>query len=481
MTGTDGGTPTARRSVGGHLAEADRVARRLLGDVGRGRAAAMVRMWPVVVDHAAQLWAALPEQGGADSAMDQLRVMAQGLRETQAGRGWPGAGPDHMGLRQLAASFAGATELLRGQPPSSEAMWGRPPELSNLPGEAARVRVIHTLHVSAHAVGLAVREDLPATARSGSTTGARTASAGEDIAARLLAFEHVAGGYLGHPGRRGPDGQDTPAGGLEGVLASWDVSAHRMLTRHPTPANLFMIARVQAALVVATDTAVHAAAAGGHRDAGAVADRVRPALAEAQRAWSALAGRWQDLLSPATRRPDAGLTATASALYASLSDLVAGRTPARGHVAESGPDAMTVAAVMRHSLGMGVDIAYRIRDVAAQDPDLRGPARVLARRASDEAEHRALRDVGSWVSMRDVHDNRMVPIPGPVRDGLTTAGQTAARAMVTAMSASTALDRHTPAVHGRASTPDIPATREQRPQSVLARPATVPAGGGLGR
>lgn len=214
MTGTDGGTSAARRSVGEHLVEADRGARRLLGDVGRGRAPAMVRMWPVVVDQAAQLWAALPEQGGADSAMDRLWVMAQGLRQTHAGRGWPGAGPDHVGLGRLAASFADATESLRGEPPSSEVLPGRPPELSDLSGGAVRVRVIHTLYVSAHAVGLGVREDRPATARSGSTTGARTASAGEDIAARLLAFEHVAGGYLGHPGRRGPDGQDTPAGGV---------------------------------------------------------------------------------------------------------------------------------------------------------------------------------------------------------------------------------------------------------------------------
>lgn len=445
------------------------------------------------------LWAALPHPSTADVTMDRLAVMGQTLHHTQRGRGWPGEGPHHPGLMRVAASFTAATAALSGeQPPTPRGAPGRGAHPSTDPAVVVRVRVIHTLYVAAHAVGLAVREDQPGTARPGPTTLSPSAADATDVAVRLLAFEHAAGAYLGNP--RPPSmGANSRPVGVEGALAEWDVTAQRTLTAHPTPANVVMIARVQAALLVATGTAIRAAAANGHGGSGAhgdadgVAHRVRPVLADARRAWSALAGQWQDLLSPATRRPDPGLTATASTLHAHLADVVAGRTPTtnstRASAADRGPGAVqgpaaatvTVAVALRQSLGTGVDIAHLIRDAATYDPDLRGPARVLARRASDDAEHLGTPGMGAWVNVRDVHDNRMVPIPRPVRDALTNAGDVAVAAMVTAMSASAALEHHTPAARDRVATPDAAAALARRPPPAAVRLANVPARAGPGR
>jgi hypothetical protein len=86
-----------------------------------------------------------------------------------------------------------------------------------------------------------------------------------------------------------------------------------------------------------------------------------------------------------------------------------------------------------------------LRDVAAQDTNLTGPARAMSHRANaeiDRATDRGHRgeDV-VWVTPGDVYANRTVTIPEPVRAGLVAATDTLVRTAGNAMSAAACLDR----------------------------------------
>ncbi len=89
-----------------------------------------------------------------------------------------------------------------------------------------------------------------------------------------------------------------------------------------------------------------------------------------------------------------------------------------------------------------------IREVAAQDTNLTGPARAMNHRANadiDPAADRGHRgeDV-VWVTPGDVYANRIVAIPEPVRAGLVDASDTLVQTASNAMSAAACLDRVTP-------------------------------------
>lgn len=166
------------RSVGELLVAADHTARDLLIDVDGNDAAALLRTWSTVVSAAGQLWAALPATTGpstvtgdplpstADLTMARLTVSSESLtgpagtlneKRVEAGRAdrrWPGAGPHDPRLLQVADSLTRATELIAAvrtpQPPLTE------PERRDV--WATQARVMHTLYVGSHAVGVALRQ-----------------------------------------------------------------------------------------------------------------------------------------------------------------------------------------------------------------------------------------------------------------------------------------------------------------------------------
>jgi hypothetical protein len=85
--------------------------------------------------------------------------------------------------------------------------------------------------------------------------------------------------------------------------------------------------------------------------------------------------------------------------------------------------------------------------VAATGQGLTGPARAVQRRANAEAASIGRRHhdpAALWVSPRDLHTNRPVDLPEPVRAALVDAGDTVIVAAATAMSAASCLHRTDP-------------------------------------
>mgnify|MGYP003408674408 CR=1 FL=1 len=76
-------------------------------------------------------------------------------------------------------------------------------------------------------------------------------------------------------------------------------------------------------------------------------------------------------------------------------------------------------------LGMvtSIDIAYVIRDTAADHPGLTAPARIIGMRAQGEAEiaieQGETRYEGvTWTTRRQIATNQLIPLPEPARRGL---------------------------------------------------------------
>ena len=130
------------------------------------------------------------------------------------------------------------------------------------------------------------------------------------------------------------------------------------------------IARVQALITSTTSVITEAAAARGHIDDD-VMQRLGPALEASQVAWSRSAKRWGELTNPASRT-DRALVGAASELRSAI----AATATSQGGWAT--PDQLATrvdlpAAVRRLQLSMvaSIDIAYVVRDTAADHPGLR--------------------------------------------------------------------------------------------------------------
>jgi hypothetical protein len=119
---------------------------------------------------------------------------------------------------------------------------------------------------------------------------------------------------------------------------------------------------------------------------------------------------------------------------------------------------------LQQALSSAVDVACVIRDVAAQDTNLTGPARAMSHRANADVDgavdggHRG-EDV-VWVTAGDVYANRTVTIPEPVRAGLVAATDTLVQSASNAMSAAACLDR---------ATQDRPSGSGQEPTALRSR------------
>ena len=259
------------RSVGELLLSADLTTRQILLDVQGQDGPPMLRTWGEVVQSAAELWQALPPPpwsptGGRDeAAMTRLDSVAQGMHRAQLRTGWPGEGPTDERLLQVTETCTRAGALIeryhrqtRPAPPAVRA-----------DVDAARMRIMHTLYLGAHGVGVAVREHVRdlrvATLGVRSQRVTRGIPRGQEAARRLAAFEQLAGGYVRGRYTHASQGEvaDPPAGTgrLQEALIGWDVQAHRALASTPTPANVTTIARTQAA-VATTALAVCRAGAG---------------------------------------------------------------------------------------------------------------------------------------------------------------------------------------------------------------------------
>jgi len=465
-----------QRSVGELLLDADFTTRQVLMDVTGQDAQAMLRTWGEVVQSAAELWSTLPPplQRVASPidgvTMARLDSMSQGMHRTQIRQRWPGDGPADERLLHVAETFARAADLV-----DRRGGHIRPvdPEVS-ADLDAARMRIMHTLYLGAHAVGVATQQHVAGvevSTRGKSSRESRAVPRGQDAMNRLAAFEQLAGAYVGNRYARAAQGEHVhgPYGTerLQQALIGWDIQAHRTLATTPTAPNLLLASRTQAYIATAAGAILHAGARTGHIDSSAYQHRLAPTLDATQAAWTHVAGRWAEMTSPASRT-DLDLVHAAGELRAAVRKVAHDKiTWARPEVMAGRVDLGEAAQHLQQALSTAVDVASVIRDVAAQDPHLTGPARAMSQRANadiDRAADRGRRgeDV-VWVTPSDVYANRTVAIPQPVRAGLVGATDALVQSASNAMSAAACLDRvtpHRPPVSGEAPT----APRSRRPE-----------------
>src|ERR1035437_893285 len=432
-----------QRSVGELLLDADFTNRQLLMDVTGDDAPAMLRTWGEVVQSASELWATLPQPvGGATSPIDgitmaRLESMSQAMHRNQVRRGWPGDGPSDERLLRVAETLTRAADLIgrRGGHigPTDPAI------RADL--DAARMRIMHTLYVGAHSVGVAAQQHVAdvelATTRGMSDRERRAVPRGQDAINRLAAFEQLAGAYVGTQFARAAQGEHVHGpNGTEPVHPApirWGIQAHRPLAAAPAPANLLLASRTQAGIATAAAAILHAGARTGNVDAHAYEHRLAPTLDATQQAWTHVATRWAEMTSPASR----------TAL-----DLVHAAGEVRAAVREVSHDKTTWARpeVMAGRVDLG-EAAQHLEQALSTAANLPGPARALSHRADADIGRAADRghrgkDV-VWVSSGDVFANRTVPIPEPVRAGLVDATDTLVQRASSAMSAAACLDQVT--------------------------------------
>lgn len=108
---------------------------------------------------------------------------------------------------------------------------------------------------------------------------------------------------------------------------------------------------------------------------------------------------------------------------------------------------------MALGLTAAVDLAFAIRDMAAHDQSLTGPARVLAHRATAGTGARAAArsHPGSDAAVIDAGDilaNRVIPLPETVRCTLIEVANATIEAATHLTSAGSCLGRSTPRIGG---------------------------------
>jgi hypothetical protein len=259
---------------------------------------------------------------------------------------------------------------------------------------------------------------------------------------------------------RGPYGTER----LQQALIGWDIQAHRTLASTPTATNLLLASRTQAGIATAAGAILHAGARTGNVDTDAYQHRLAPTLDVTQQAWTHLASRWAEMTTPADRT-DPDLVHAAGELRAAVREVAHDKTTwARPEVMAGRVDLGEAAQHLQQGLSTAVDLAAVLRDVAAQDPNLTGPARVMSQRANADIDRAADRGQHAadvvWVTPGDVLANRTVTIPEPVRAGLVGATDALVQSASNAMSAAACLDRVTQdRPSGSAQEPNPPRSR----------------------
>lgn len=442
------------RSVGEMLDDVDRLSRRLLFDVTADDAATFLRAWPPFVSASGRLWRSLPTRtlphGGrsqgavGEVGFSMLRIHAR-TEALAAGLGsesvqhWPGPGTLHAQLQEMTTTLDRAAQLVGRW--SGDVQLLRPEVRADV--DAARVRVMHSVWVGAHTgiVALQLRGRELATGVHGrrvATSPTRAPFVVAPIASwvrRLEGCERAAADYLaradGHtpPTTRAVGGDDLDPDRLSRALLSWELHAHRVVAKHPTPADLTLVARTQADLA----RSVHAflprpsdgvtseeGVDGASRGSAAPRDpsHALEAVEDSRRAWASLATRWKDL-APAGAPPAGVLLEAAAELRAAISQA----TTTTGVPGLSTSEATVVVCT---AVRAAAELAPEVAGQAAR-LDLSGPARALSRRVCEEVDMRQVHDrqgaIGPgrdtvWVLPADIAANRLVPAPRPLVDGL---------------------------------------------------------------
>ncbi len=435
------------RTVGEMLFDVDYLARQLLMDVDGDDAGTLLRSWPTIVAAAEDLWASLPgRRPGVDECdrpITSLSAQASTIASSLSGRkAWPGPGPTNPRVDQMTQNLLNAAALVRRY--SAEVPHEQTEAHRDL--EAARTRVMHGLYLTAHAVIVALHENGRDRVNDARGSGRRVQLAQHHspyaIAPtgvwvdRMSACENTARSYLTDRFAQTLAGEairpvDDP-GRLAQALANWDIQSHRALARDLAPANLLLITRTQGLVAGASMVLVDAAATAGILE---TSDRLVPAIVEAGRSWSNLAGRWGDLAPPGARleEPLARAAAEVRAAYRQITHNTT--TLPAPEVIATRPGLPQAALATLRAIRAGAELAHVVAE-KGNTAGLTGPARALSIRAHNDIEAGLVVNPPEgdvvWVSPADILARRNVPIPRPVRESLRTASATTVSASATA-------------------------------------------------
>lgn len=440
--------PVDGRSVGELLVDADRITRLLLLQVTGDDARPLARAWPHVLDAAADLWAVIPNPG-AESARDPMaRLVAASSNLPRQLRGWPGQGTADGRLVDLAAGFTRAADLIRRH--DTHLDLGSIRVVGDI--EAARMRIMHSLYLTSHGIGLALRHHVEDVEHHVATRdrirldrdpfGAR---ASVDRINRFAVIEQVAGAYVGSRFAEVAHGEQVPGprwGGdrLAEALADWDIWSHRVLVGGRNSRDLFETALLQTDIVAASGAFLAAEARTGQLS-GTDYTRLAAALESSHSAWREVGDRLGDLRAPGART-DPRLAVAAGEVRAAVRELAFDKTTwaapeliaARVHLPE-------LHEPLQLALGTATELAAAMSRILVENTDLRGPARAVATRFRTDLGAGLIPDrVAAPVSPNAIHVNRLVGIE-PVRHQLIDASQRNIEAATRALGAAACLDR----------------------------------------
>jgi hypothetical protein len=163
-------------------------------------------------------------------------------------------------------------------------------------------------------------------------------------------------------------------------------------------------------------------------------------------AWSRAAKRWGELTNPASRT-DPALVGAASEVRAAIAAAATNPTGwATPDQLASRVDLRAAVKTFHLSMVASIDIAYVVRDTAADHPGLTAPARIIGMRTQGEAEiaieQGETRYEGvTWTTPRQVAANRLIPLPEPARRGLINLANDVIATTNQAVAAAAQLDR----------------------------------------
>jgi hypothetical protein len=179
---------------------------------------------------------------------------------------------------------------------------------------------------------------------------------------------------------------------------------------------------VQALITSTAGVLTEAAAGKGHID-NDIKQRLAPALEANQVAWNWAAKRWGELTNPASRT-DIALVGAAGEVRAAIAAAATNPTGwATPDQLASRVDLPKTVKILHLSMVASIDIAYVVRDTAADHPGLAAPARIIGMRAQGEAEiaieQGETRYEGvTWTTRSQIAANQLIPLPEPARRGL---------------------------------------------------------------
>lgn len=483
------------RTVGELLFDVDHIARQLLMDVAGDDAGRLLHGWPIVVSAAADMWGSLPGQhvgAGAhdrDKPITRLVAVADAIGTSLHSSSWPPASRPDRRMNQMAKTFRNAGHLVRRY--GAEIPIERTESYRDL--EAARARIMHALYVTAHAVGASLHQHgrIRYQNARGSHRPLELSRTHSPYAIpptigwirRMAVSEAAAGRYLDGrftqalAGEVAPPVQDDTR--ITRALAGWDIQAHRTLAGERWSANMLLITRTQGLIAGAALVLIDAVHLAGELDPS---DRLKPAIAEAGRAWSNLASRWGDL-TPPDARLDPDLVRAAAEVRAAYRELTHNATTMASLdviVTRLGLTRGTLATL--HAIESGSELAYVVAE-RASTRGLTGPARALSIRAHNDIEAGLATpqsdDDVVWVSPADILARRTVPVPPPVRESLSSASAATTAAAASAAAATATLTHSNCAdsvCTARAMHPPAEGLRAH-PETALIRPSVhVPRG-----